>query len=61
MTLTLVLKKGFNPRNIYVKYEKSISDHSKSMAHVNVFADKQTDKWILMQGHKKVISLPHNP
>ena len=40
MTLTLVLKKGFNARFIYVKYENSINDHSKAMANVKVFAEK---------------------
>ena len=42
MTLILVLKKWFTPRNIYVKYESSIAYHSKAMANVEVFADKQT-------------------
>ena len=47
MTLTLVLKKGFNPRNIvhvYVKYESFITDHSKAIANVKVFTDQQTDR-----------------
>ena len=46
MTLTLVLKKGLYPQGIYiyVKYESFITYHSKVMANVKVFADKQTDK-----------------
>ena len=44
MTLTLVLKKGFTPRNTYVIYESSITDHSKAIAKVKVFTDKQTNK-----------------
>ena len=46
MTLTLVLKKGQekSPRNIHVKYERSITYHSNAMANVKVFADKQTDR-----------------
>ena len=45
MTSTLVLKNGFTPRNIYVKYESFITSHSKAMANVKVFADKQTKRW----------------
>ena len=53
MTLTLVLKKGFYPNQmcvyvcvcVCVKYESSITYHSKAMANIKVFADKQTDKW----------------
>ena len=41
MTLTLVLKKGFAPRNVHVKYESPKTCHSKAMANVKV--DKQTD------------------
>ena len=44
MTLTLVLKKGFTPRNIYVKYESCITYHSKAMANVKVFSDKHTER-----------------
>ena len=29
---------------MYVKYESSITNHSKAMANVKVFADKQTDR-----------------
>ena len=43
MTLTLILKKGLYPKDIYVKYESSITYHSKAVANVKVFADKQTD------------------
>ena len=44
MALTLVLKKGFTPRNIYVKYESAITYHSIAMVNVRNFAEKQTDK-----------------
>ena len=44
MTLTLVLKKGFTSRNIYVKYERFTTYHSKTMVNVKVFAEKQTDR-----------------
>ena len=50
MTLTLVLKKGFPPMNIYGKYESSITYHSKAMAICKSFwgqtngLDKQTDR-----------------
>ena len=37
-------KVKFSPRNINVKYEGSITYHSKAMANVEVFADKQTDR-----------------
>ena len=61
MTLTLVLKKAFYPKeyNInYVKYESSITYHSKAMADVKVFADKQMDKWKdgQMDGPKTICS-----
>ena len=46
MTLTDVLdfgtKKGFTPRNKHVKYESSITNHSKATATVKVFC-KQTN------------------
>ena len=32
------------PKNIYVKYEISITYHSKAIANVKAFTDKQTDK-----------------
>jgi hypothetical protein len=32
-----------------MKYESSITYHSKDMANVKVFADRQTDRWT---GHK---------
>ena len=32
------------PQGIYMKYESSITYHSKAMAKVKVFADKQTNK-----------------
>ena len=45
MTVTLVLQKGFTPKNIYVKYESSITYHSKAIASVKkVFVDKQMDR-----------------
>ena len=37
-------RKGFIHRNIYEKYESSITYHSKAMANVKAFADKQTDR-----------------
>ena len=48
MTLTLVLKKGFYPKEyirivIYVKYERSITYHSKAMVYVEILVKKQTD------------------
>ena len=47
MTLTLVLKKQFYTKGyIYVKYESFITYHSKVMANIKVFADKQTDRQI---------------
>ena len=62
MTVTLVLQKGFTLKNIYVKYESSITYHSKAMASVKKFL--WTNKWtgqklyapnLSMQGHKKKI------
>ena len=45
MTLTLVLKKWFYPKEyINVKYKGSNTYHLKAMANVKVFADKQTDR-----------------
>ena len=45
MTLTLVLKKGFYPKEyIIMKYESSTTYDSKAMTNVKVFADKQMDK-----------------
>ena len=45
MTVTLVLKKGFYPKEyiytVYVTCENSITYHSKAMTNVKVFADKQ--------------------
>ena len=35
---------GLNPRMYYVKYESSITYHSRAMANVNVFADKRSDE-----------------
>ena len=57
MTLTLVLKKGFTPSNIYVKYESSITNHSKSMANIKQM-DRQTGQKLYVPdlsviGHKK--------
>ena len=44
MTLTLVLKNGITPRNTIMKYESSITYHSKAMANVNVLVtNKRTD------------------
>jgi hypothetical protein len=40
-------KKGLAIRNTHMKYESSITCHSKDMANVVVFADRQTD------GHAK--------
>ena len=45
MTLTWYLRKGLTTRNIYEKYESSITYYSKAMANVKVFADKQMDNW----------------
>ena len=48
-----------------MKYESSIANHSKAMATVNVFEDKQMDKQtgqsmyppdLSMRGHKNVVS-----
>ena len=39
-----VKKKGLVIRNTHVKYESPITYHSKDMANVKVFADRQTDK-----------------
>ena len=45
MTLTLVLKKGFYPKEYipYVKYESAITYHSKAMANEKVYWYKQAD------------------
>ena len=42
MTVTLVLKKGFDPRNIYMyaKYESSITYHLKAMTNIKKFLPK---------------------
>ena len=46
--------------SIYVKYESSIPCHSKAMANVKVFVNKQTDKrtdqrlYALLRWHKNV-------
>ena len=37
-------KKGLVIKNTHVKYESSITYHSKDMANVKVFADRQTDR-----------------
>ena len=46
MTLTLVLKKGFYPKEYiyYVKYKSSMTYHSKAMANVEVSTHKQMNK-----------------
>jgi hypothetical protein len=36
--------KGLVIRNTYIKYESPINYHSKDMANVKVFADRQTDE-----------------
>ena len=41
MTLTLVIKKGFYPKEYICK--SSFTYNSKAMENVKVFADKQTD------------------
>jgi hypothetical protein len=47
-----------------MEYESSITYHSKDMANVKVFADRQTNRWIgqklyapdlSIRGHKKTI------
>ena len=50
-------KKAFTPRNIYMKYESSITYHSKTMANVKLFVDRQTGQKLYapdlsMLGHK---------
>ena len=81
LTLTLtddldfVTKKGFTPRNTYVKYERSITYHSKAMANVKVFCRQtngQTDRQnkrtgqklyapnLVMLGHKNVMRVLKN-
>ena len=51
-TMTLILdfdfvtkERVFTQRKICVKYQSSITYHSKAMASVKVFADKKTDNW----------------
>jgi hypothetical protein len=50
-----------------MKYESLITDHSKDMANVKVFADRQTDRQmdrpkticpdLSIQGHKNIVPL----
>ena len=39
-----------------MKYDSSITYHSKAMANVNVFADKQMDRWTKLMDRRKTIS-----
>ena len=60
MTLTDVLDFGSKERvlplglYVYVKYESSITCHSKAMANVKVFAKKETDRWTNRQAKNYV-------
>ena len=46
--------KGLAKRIMYVKFEKSITCHSKVMANVKVFADKQTDQKLYAPSESKI-------
>ena len=60
MTLTFIQRKGLTSRNTNVKYENSITYHSKGMGNVTVFfgqTDKETGQKLYacdlsMKGHK---------
>ena len=41
--MTLFQRKGLSARNTHVKYESFITNHSKVMANVKLYADKWTN------------------
>jgi hypothetical protein len=58
--------KGLVIRNTHMKYESCITYHSKDMANVKVFADRQTNRRtgqklyapnLSIRGHKKITKL----